>query len=193
MINRRNLSLALVGILILVIVVGSFFNSDEDSFTIEAMDIQRPNHLDLLFQSHGGVTYRHYGSSVSMYLVQYRRDEQVFHELVTGIARADAYAFSGSAIWGVTREGMKPHELRASVTINGSMGQSYIDLSALDFDFSAIATSAALVDNQRIESGERYVLHIWQSGGGFRADGNVFAPEQLRESEHTLILYLIFD
>ena len=151
--NKKQLFSAAVLLLALAI-VGYLWHSGRDRYTIQEMDIQSPSHFDLLFHRHGGVTYRHHGKGVHMYLAQYRRDERVLHERVVRIASTDAFSFSGSAVWGVTIEEGMPRELRAQMTMGAAMGHGYFDFSSLDFDFATAITSRFHVNDQPIEVGK---------------------------------------
>ena len=157
---------------------------------IRALETQ-PSHLDLLFSGHGGVEFNYFGEKVSVYLAYYRRDELVLHEIVANIHTIGDHELNGSMFWGLTTENNLPNELRVRLNAGGSMSQNYFDFSRLDFQPQAVMGSPVI--NGSIEQGRRYVLHMWQTGTGMRADGNVFDPEILRESENTAILYVIFE
>jgi len=151
------------------------------------------SHFDLLFHRYGSVSFRHQGEEVSVYLAQYERDERVLHEQVGGLG-VGAETFDGTILWGVTTEGDEPLELRTIVAVDGAWGQKSFDLSAIDFNFAALITTGGIsAEREEIEAGRRYVLHLWQSGGMIWYDGDVFRPDRLRENEHTLILYVVFE
>jgi len=149
-----------------------------------------PSPFDLLFSEHGRVSYRFHGTGVSAYIAHYHRDERVLHELVTGISTTIPYNLNGFITWGVTTEQGARRELRVRASIGGGIGTSYFDMSQIDFPLGSSSTSHF---NKMIELGERYILHVWQSGGTFWADGNHFLPERLRENERTTILYVVFE
>ena len=152
------------------------------------------NHLDLLLSYRGGISYNFYGRQAHVFIARYERDELVFHELVSGISTVEAHQISGSMIWGVTAEDGMPRELRVRVGIAGGMSFGHIDFSQIGFSEPAFHTGAQnTTQDTRIEPGERYVLHFWQTGTQWWADADVFSPERLRESEQTLILYIVFE
>lgn len=99
--------------------------------------------------------------------------------------------FSGSALWGVTTENNSPSELRVRLMAGGVVSQNYFDLSLINFE--ARMFSGALIENGPIEPGRRNILELWGTGSIIWIDGNMFEPERLRESEHTAILYVVFD
>ena len=188
-------------ILVLAVALGYMWHTNRGFFQgdniaglpdghIRALDAQ-PGHLDLLFSGHGGVEFNYFGEQISVYLAYYMQDELVLHELVTGIHTLGDNDLNGMMFWGLTMENNLPNELRARINVGGAASQNHFDFSRLDFQPQA--TMGSTITNGPIEPSRRYVLHMWQTGTGMRADGNVFDPETLRESEHTAILYIIFE
>ena len=189
--TKKLLFLAVI-IMLMSLAIGYILFSTEEEYTVRSMDVSSPSHFDILFHRHGGVTYHHYGQGVQMYLAKFRRVEQILHELVTGVTSVGANTFSGSAVWGITTSQGMPCELRAIVKMGSAMGQNYFDISTIDFDFLSGASAGPFEGEQQIEIGTRYVLHLWQSGSMMRVGYDMFSPERLRDSEYTLILYLVF-
>ena len=157
------------------------------------VDHHRASHIDLLLVNYGGVSYNLFGRQVHVYIAHYERDELILHELVGGVATVDAHEFTGTALWGVTTEEGQRRELRVRVDMNGAAGSSYFDFSRLGFDEGPLGMSGPIITDGEIEPGRRYVLQVWQTGSRFWADGDVFNPERLRESERTAILYIVFE
>jgi len=191
---KRHGKRILVLILVAALVIAAYIwhENQENHPYIEAMDAS-PSHFDLLFHRHGGVSFRQKAEGVTVYLAHYQRDELVFHEAVAGIGTVGAYIFEGSLIWGVTTEGGVADELRARLVTGGAMSSVHFDLAVLDFDFTAASTAGQPFLGERIDREGRFVLHLWQSEPSFRVDGNVFHPEQLQNSAHTVILYMVFE
>ena len=151
-------------------------------------------HLDLLLSHRGEVSYNFYGTGVSVYIAYYERDELILHERVGGIGAGEPYEFSGTAVWGITTEGVVPRELRLRVGMNGAKGFSYFDFSQLGLDGEHPGWSTSSINTRSaIEPRERYVLQVWQTGTTWWVDDSFFNPGRLRESEQTLILYIIFE
>ena len=171
---------------------------------IRALEQER-GYISLLFHVHGGASFHFHGESAHVYIAYYERGELVSHELVTGVQITPAHDLNGTMYWGVTTEEGLPHELRARVNFystgrpvdreDGTRLVSAGHQGAFDFsqfDFWPTAMMGPDFPSTVIELGERYVLHLWQTHNVFWADHNPFDPERLRESEHTLILYMVF-
>jgi len=152
-----------------------------------------PSPLDLLFHRHsyGGVSFNYFGESVHVYLAYYTRDELVFREPLASHATAGDHEWSGSMHWGLTIEGDQPGELRVRLISGGAMSQTYFDFSQLAFEPSLTVGSTLADLNSPIVRGKRYVLQAWQTGGFVGQD--MFDPEMLARSEHTAILYIVFE
>lgn len=153
----------------------------------------RMDHVNLLLPYRGGVSYNFYGQGVMVYIAYFERDELVLHERVGGISTGEPYRFSGSMIWGVTTEDTARRELRARVGMNGAVGFGYFDFSQIDFEPASTISAPLSIADGPIEPGRRYPLHIWQTGGSWWVDRDVFLPERLRENEKTIILYIVFE
>ena len=151
------------------------------------------NHFDLLFANRGGVSYNFYGTGVHVYIAYYERDKLVLHELISGISTAEANEVRGSVLWGVTTAGGARRELRVRADIGGAIGSGSFDFSRIDFTHAFSTGGLNTLTDMRIEPGERYVLQVWQTGTTWWADGDIFSPERLRESEKTVILYIVFE
>jgi len=149
----------------------------------------------LIFERYGSAEFNYFGESVGVYISFYSRDELILNERMASIVTVGNRDFNGSVAWGLTTEGNLPRELRAVVRLGSGMSQSYFDFSNIGFDFESHVISTAGPDerNNIIERGQRRVLQRWQTGSTMRADRNDFHPEELRTSEHTAILYILFD
>jgi len=192
--RRKGILVIVVVLLVAVVVLGYIYTIHGNRTYVTAIDTTQDSHFHILFHRHGGVTFRQHSERVRVYLAHYNQEELVLHELVASIETVGAYTFNGSFIWGITTERGQATELRTKLVRNGAMSLNYTDLSNLGFDITTASTAgfSALTSPLLSQEG-RYVLHLWQSGLSFRTDGNVFYPEQLRNSEHTVILYLVFE
>ena len=151
------------------------------------------DHIDLLFSQHGGAYFNFSGEQVSVFIAHFQRDEPVLHELITSIENSGTWGGGGSMSWGLTTEGGNPGEIRVLLALDGGTVSSTFDFSRLDFEPWLI--SGPEMADGRIEPGRRYALQVWQTGNTVRVVGSepAFDPEQLRMSEHTAILYIVFN
>ena len=159
------------------------------------VDHAQASHLDLLFSNYGGVSYNFVGEWVSVYIAYYERDELVLRERVNALGTAEPYELSGSVIWGITIEEGLRRELRVRISSGGAVSVNYFDFSQIDFVPGLFVNSPEFnnINSRPIELGRRYALQVWQTGNSWRADNYAFNPEQLRDSEKTTILYIVFE
>jgi len=152
------------------------------------------SHFDLIFSRHGTAYFNHFGTGVSVYIAFYMQDELVMHKIVDGHIQTRGYSdFNGYVIWGLTTERNLPSELRVSLRTTQGLSQNYFDFSLLDFEPQLILSPNGGLDSGGvIEHGNRYVMQVWKSGNTISPDGNMFRPEILRQSDHTAILYIVF-
>jgi len=180
-------------LLVALVVLGYIWHTHQGNRTyIRAMDTEQ-SHFDLLFHRHGGVTFRQNAEWIRVYLAHYQREELVLHEALAAIGTVGTYLSEGSLIWGVTTEYGVPTELRTRLIRSGGISATQFDLSTLDFDLTAASTAGQPFLGEQVLQEGQFVLHLWQSEPRFRIDGNVFHPEQLQNSEHTVILYMVFE
>jgi len=152
------------------------------------------DHLMLLFPQHGGAYFNHRGQGVSVNIAYYQRTELVLHESIAGMFTTGFGDFNGALYWGLTTQGNQWHELRALVDVSRSRSNNSFDFSQIDFEpsFVGLISPAPPADGP-IEIGRRYILQAWQSGTSIRADNDFFHTDSLNQSEHTVILYAVFD
>ena len=195
------LRLSLVAVMVLAVAAALFWQArqpggEEVRAGYLRFDLpEATSHFDLLFSEQGSISYNFIGESVNLYIAHYHRDQLVLHELVAGVSRGGAAQVNGQAFWGITTQGGERRELRAKVTIDGAASSSYFDFSQAGFEVGSMAGGAFVgngLTSVRIQPGERYILHLWQTGRTFWADGDHFLPERLRENEKTAILYVVF-
>ncbi len=150
----------------------------------------------LLFSAHGSYAFNFQGKGVAVYLAYYEKDVRIKHERVSGFQQTEDGPLNGTLQWGITfeQDAGQLEELRVSIRASGSQATNSYDMSQLNFNtengFSSVMN---LFSNGRIEKGDRYVLQTWQTSGMVRADNDVFHEEVLRESEQTIILYMVFE
>ena len=161
---------------------------------------QDPNHLDLLLtmQGQADFNFRAQGGEdgfvhIMMHLAYFQKDELILRETVMGmgIGVGDGPVdVSGSILWGIATPQAGVQELRARVIVNGASSQGNFDLSRLDFQPMAIM--GPNFTNEQIVPGQRYVVQMQNTSGRVTMHDQ-FDPEILRDSEHTVILYIIFE
>jgi len=151
------------------------------------------SHLDLLFSEHGSISYNFFGNEVSVYIAYYERDELVLHERIGGIAVGTPDQLAGSLLWGITTEDGVRRELRVKSSITFASSNIHFDFSEIDFHVGSMATGENITRDTNIEMNRRYVLHVWQSGTIWWADGDIFNSIRLRENEKSVILYVVFE
>ena len=193
---NRKTTLIVISLLLAAAVSGSIWRTNQESriYYIQAADTDFNSPFHLLFHRYGTVTFYQHGEWIRAYLAHYNRDELVLHKPVSSIGTGEAFTFSGSFTWGITTEGGEAAELRAMLMRNGAVSWNYIDLSVLEFDLTKASTVGfPFIPSDVLSQEGIYVLHLWQSEAFHRADGNVFHPEQLQGSEHTVILYIVFE
>lgn len=140
---------------------------------------------------YGSVSFNYFGHQVQVYVAYFQRDTLVIHELVLGISGFDERDINGELQWATVPEinltGWLP-----VLRVGGMLARGSFDFSVLDFEIATAISADSTISPGRIERGRRYVINMWQSGNTFMADGDFFNPEQLRTSEHTAILYVVF-
>jgi len=191
--KRHGKRILTIGLIVALVIVAYIWHENQDNRPyIEAIDTEQ-SHFDLLFHRYGGVRFRQQSEGVRVYLAHYNREELVLHEAIAGLGFGEAHMLDGYLLWGVTTEGGVPMELRTRLSAGAGISSTYFDLSYLNFDLTTAATAGQPFIGERVDQDGRFVLHLWQSGASMRADGNVFHPEQLQGSAHTVILYMVFE
>ena len=135
------------------------------------------------------VSFHHYGTGVYVYLVYYHDAERVSHERLTYIESDANSTFEGRVVWDSEFERNRSGGYPA-IVLSDRKVENLFEFSNINF----VVRSARIphFTQEEIENEQRYILHVWLSGGAARGDGDFFHPDQLTLNEHTAILYVVF-
>jgi len=151
------------------------------------------DYLRPLFADAQVLQFNYHGTGIRMNMAYYQRDELILHtHVVDMVGWNGEQLHSGNIAWAATWQSHPLNNLYAYImTVHGG-GVRLFDFEDHGINFEAQAQHSGF-PNGPIERGQHYVLRVWRTEGRHDFSDDPFDPAVLARSEHTAILYVVFD
>lgn len=151
----------------------------------------------LLFQQSGEFRFNVEAEEFTLYLDYYQKDELIKSDVVFGVSNDERFGIYGNLLLGIT-SGDSKLLTRYNGGTYGGVYSSGVPITLSDYQESELSINASFLvpydNSQKIQLGEEYILYFANSSGGFYEDVNQnLTPEALRQTDETIVVYMIFE
>lgn len=150
----------------------------------------------LMFQQSGEFRFNVEAEEFTLYLDYYQKDELIKSDVVFGVSNDERFGIYGNLLLGIT-SGDSQLLTRYNGGTYGGVYSSGAPITLSDYHKSESGLSSFLIpydNSQKIQLGEKYYLYYANTAGKLYTDiDQHLTPEALRQTDETIVVYMIFE